>query len=75
MESNLRTEPLGVVIVGLIFATIALSACTDDAVDLGTTVVAMPLPSQASERSTLAPVGNAGMGKPGESTDDHVKTE
>ena len=36
MKSNLRTEPLGVAILGLAFATIALSACTDDSADAGT---------------------------------------
>ena len=61
MESNLRTEPLGVVIVGLIFATIALSACTYDAADLGATAVVSFIATQPAQPDT--------------STHDHVKAE
>jgi hypothetical protein len=35
MNSNLRTEPLGVAILALAMATVALSACTDDSPAIG----------------------------------------
>lgn len=35
MNSNLRTEPLGVAILALAMATVALSACTDDSPAVG----------------------------------------
>lgn len=39
MHSQLRTEPLGVVILALIFATVGIVACTDEPADLASTQV------------------------------------
>lgn len=39
MKSDLRTEPLGVAILALAMATVALSACTDEPTVIGNTEV------------------------------------
>jgi hypothetical protein len=36
MDSQLRTEPLGIVILALAFATVGLSACNDEPADIAT---------------------------------------
>jgi hypothetical protein len=82
MNAQLRTEPLGAIILALIFATVAMAACTDEPRDgpvtsmIGTvpaeptSTVETPTPVEPASAAPQMPAGkDSSIGKKQESVD------